>query len=102
MSSEIEVLQQSFMESMNSMQKQYESEKKDLEQKVANLQKENKSLKDMTTNSKKILSQLKEKEQNEEMFKEELKKNTNEINDLKKRIRIYQQNCPKILKMRKK
>lgn len=85
MSSEIEVLQQSFMESMNSMQKQYESEKKDLEQKVANLQKENKSLKDMTTNSKKILSQLKEKEQNEEMFKEELIKNSNEINDLKKK-----------------
>ena len=85
MSSDLEVLQQSFMESMNSMQKQYESEKKDLEQKVANLQKENKSLKDMTTNSKKILSQLKEKEQNEEMFKEELIKNSNEINDLKKK-----------------
>ena len=85
MSSEIEVLQQSFMESMNSMQKQYESEKKDLEQKITNLQKENKSLKDMTKNSDKILSQLKEKEQNEEMFKEELIKNSNEINDLKKK-----------------
>ena len=85
MSSEIEVLQQSFMESMNSMQKQFESEKKDLEQKVANLQKENKSLKDMTKNSNKILSQLKEKEQNEEMFKEELIKHSNEINDLKKK-----------------
>ena len=85
MSSEIEVLQQSFMESMNSMQKQFKSEKKDLEQKVANLQKENKCLKDMTKNSDKILSQLKEKEQNEEIFKEELIKNSNEINDLKKK-----------------
>ena len=85
MSSEIEVLQQSFMESMNSMQKQFESEKNALEQKITNLQKENKSLKDMTKNSDKILSQLKEKEQNEEMFKEELIKNSNEINDLKKK-----------------
>ena len=85
MSSEIEVLQQSFMESMNSMQKQFESEKSALEQKLTNLQKENKSLKDMTKNSDKILSQLKEKEQNEEMFKEELIKNSNEINDLKKK-----------------
>ena len=85
MSSEIEVLQQSFMESMNSMQKQFESEKNALEQKITNLQKENKSLKDMTKNSDKILSQLKEKEQNEEMFKEELIKKSNEINDLKKK-----------------
>ena len=83
--SEIEVLQQSFMESMNSMQKQFENEKKQLEQKITNLQKENKSLKDMTSNSDKILLQLKEKEQNEEMFKEELMKNSNEINDLKKK-----------------
>ena len=83
--SEIEILQQSFMQSMESMQKSFEKEKKELEDKISQLKKENKSLKDMTSNSEKILLQLKEKEDNENIFKEELMKNSNEINGLKKK-----------------
>ena len=92
---EIEVLQQSFMESMNSMQKTFEKEKNELEVKILNLKKENKSLKDMTSNSEKILEQLKEKEVFEEMFKEEIKKKSNEINDLKNKNRELTKNLEK-------
>ena len=83
MSSEIEILQQSFMQSMESMQKSFEKEKKELEDKITQLKKENKSLKNMNSNSEQILLQLKEKEENENIFKEELMKNSNEINTLK-------------------
>ena len=80
---DIEILQQSFMQSMESMQKSFEKEKKELEETITKLKKENKSLKDMTSNSGKILEQLKEKEDNENIFKEELMKNSKEINALK-------------------
>ena len=82
---DIEVLQKSFMDSMESMQKSFEKEKKGLEDKIAELQKENNSLKDIKSNSAKILSQLKDKELNEEIFKEEVKKKSTEINELKKK-----------------
>ena len=99
--SEIEVLQQSFMQSMESMQKTFEKEKKDLENKILDLTKENKSLKDMTSNSDKILEQLKEKEVFEEMFKEEIKKKSNEINDLKNKNRELIKNEGKIKDLEK-
>ena len=38
--SEIEELQQSFMESMNSMQKQFDGEKKQFQEKIDKLEKE--------------------------------------------------------------
>ena len=82
---DIEVLQQSFMQSMESIQKSFDKEKKQLEDTITQLKKENKSLKSMTSNSDKILQQLKEKEDNENIFKEELMKNSNEINALKSR-----------------
>ena len=80
---DIEALQQSFMESMDSMRKSFDKEKKVLEGKISTLQKENKTLKDINSNSNKILEQLKEKEEFENIFKEEIKKKSNEINELK-------------------
>ena len=53
--SEIEVLQQSFMQSMESMQKTFEKEKKDLENKILDLTKENKSLKNKNQELEKLL-----------------------------------------------
>ena len=63
--SEMEVLQKSFMESMDSMTKIYEKEKKELEAKIEEIKKE--------------------KESFEEMFRENIKKNSEEINALKKK-----------------
>ena len=70
--SEIEILQQSFMDSMNSMQKSFDKEKKQLQEKIDKLEKEKEEM-------------VKEKGVFEDMFKEELKKKSNEINDLKKK-----------------
>ena len=63
--SEMEVLQKSFMESMDSMTKIHEKEKKELEAKIEEIKKE--------------------KESFEEMFRENIKKNSEEINALKKK-----------------
>jgi len=63
--SELEVLQKSFMESMDSMTKIHEKEKKELEAKIEEIKKE--------------------KESFEEMFRENIKKNSEEINALKKK-----------------
>ena len=70
--SDIEALQQSFMDSMNSMQKQFDNDKKQFQEKIDNLEKEKQEL-------------IKEKAVFEDMFKEELKKKSKEINDLKKK-----------------
>ena len=102
---DIEVLQKSFMESMDSMQKTFDKERKELEEKIKNLEKDNKLLNDMFVNIKnenqilkdsnsnaKFLEQLKEKEISEYMLKgeltkktEEINKKTDEINELKKK-----------------
>ena len=63
--SELEVLQKSFIESMDSMTKIHEKEKKELEAKIEEIKKE--------------------KESFEEMFRENIKKNSEEINALKKK-----------------
>ena len=63
--SDLEALQQSFMESMNSMQKTHEKEKNELIEKYEAVKKE--------------------KESFEEMFRENIKKNSEEINALKKK-----------------
>ena len=63
--SEMELLQKSFMESMDSMTKIHEKEKKELEAKIEEIKKE--------------------KESFEEMFRENIKKNSEEINALKKK-----------------
>ena len=71
---EIEALQQSFMASMESMQKQYESEKKELEDINAKLMVENQKLKKQSIDF-------------EQIFQEETKKSSNEINNYKKKIK---------------
>ena len=63
--SEIEILQKSFMDSMDSMQKQHEKEKKELEKKVEEIKAEKNMI--------------------EDMIKDELKKKSEEINELKKK-----------------
>ena len=80
--SEIEILQQSFMDSMNSMQKSFENEKKQLQEKIDKLEKEKGEM-------------VKEKGVFEDMFKEELKKKSNEINDLKKKNKELSTNLTK-------
>ena len=80
--SEIEILQQSFMDSMNSMQKSFENEKKQLQEKIDKLEKEKEEM-------------VKEKGVFEDMFKEELKKKSNEINDLKKKNKELSTNLTK-------
>ena len=64
--SDIEVLQKSFMESMDSMQKQFQKEKEIFEKKIMELKEKNISLK-------------KERENDNEMFKQNLKSNSDEI-----------------------
>ena len=76
---DIETLQQSFMESMSSMQKSFDSQKKKLEAEIENLKNENKSLKEKNEQI------LKEKQTFEEFFKEEVKNRSEEINSLKKK-----------------
>ena len=71
---DVEALQQSFMASMESMQKQFEAEKKQLEDQNAALEKENNKLK-------------KQSVEFEQIFQEETKKNSKEITDLKKKIK---------------
>ena len=61
---DVEALQQSFMASMESMQKQFEAEKKQLEDQNAALEKENNKLK-------------KQSVEFEQIFQEETKKNSN-------------------------
>ena len=80
--SEIEILQQSFMDSMNSMQKSFDKEKKQLQEKIDKLEKEKEEM-------------VKEKGVFEDMFKEELKKKSNEINDLKKKNKELSTNLTK-------
>ena len=80
--SEIEILQQSFMDSMNSMQKSFDKEKKQLQEKIDKLEKEKGEM-------------VKEKGVFEDMFKEELKKKSNEINDLKKKNKELSTNLTK-------
>ena len=67
--SEIEILQKSFMESMDSMQKEFKKEKEKLEKKISELKEKNTKLK-------------KEKENNNEMFKQNLQSNVEEITRL--------------------
>ena len=64
--SDLEVLQKSFMESMDSMQKQFQKEKEIFEKKIMELKEKNISLK-------------KERENDNEMFKQNLKSNSDEI-----------------------
>ena len=71
---EIEALQQSFMASMESMQKQYESEKKELEDINAKLMVENQKLKKQSIDF-------------EQIFQEDTKKSSIEINNYKKKIK---------------
>ena len=77
---DIEVLQKSFMDSMDSMRKTFEKEKEVLEKKVKELKDENTKLK-------------KDKENDSEMFKQNLKSNSEELTriqninrDLKKQL----------------
>ena len=87
--SEIEILQQSFMDSMNSMQKSFDKEKKQLQEKIDKLEKEKEEM-------------VKEKGVFEDMFKEELKKKSNEINDLKKKNKELSTNLTKNEETKKK
>ena len=67
--SEIDILQKSFMDSMQSMQNEYKKEKELLEKKIMELIEENNKLK-------------KDKEAFNEMFKQNLNSNSEEITKL--------------------
>ena len=72
--SDIETLQKSFMDSMDSMQKQFQQEKEIFEKKIIELKEKNIKLK-------------KEKDTNNELFKQSLKSNSEEISRLQNKNR---------------
>ena len=78
---DVEALQQSFMASMNSMQKSFADQKKKLEDEIEKLKVEKLDL------IEKSQTAIKEKESFEEFFKEETKKKSIEINELKKKCK---------------